>query len=130
MMPLTDMGSSTYTTPGGVTYDGGLYGSGLNERPADFEARVVAADASVVPLNAAGVRDDAAGKIGVVGVGLSNAKGRWAEARSEEAAHVRQRMVMRATFRRWGARLEARQNDRERQAIRGNLMAIAMAALQ
>jgi len=64
--PLTDLGSETYK---GET--GGLYGNGSNEPPATQQAVAKTAATLIQPLDAQG-KPSANGKIGIIGVGMSN----------------------------------------------------------
>lgn len=51
--------------------DGGLYGGGKNEPPADLQERAAKAVANIKPLNAEG-KPDAGGKIVLLSLGMSN----------------------------------------------------------
>ena len=64
--PLTDLGEATYK---GET--GGLYGNGSNEPPASQKNAAKLAAARIVPLDAEG-KPSADGKIGLLGIGMSN----------------------------------------------------------
>jgi len=66
-IPLPDLGAATYRG-----FQGGLYPNGSNSLPAGHGAAGLAQAAQVVPLNAAGVADEALGQIGLISVGLSN----------------------------------------------------------
>ena len=66
-IPLPDLGAATYQG-----FQGGLYPNGSNILPAAHDAAGLAQAAQIVPLNAAGVRDDAQGQIGLISIGLSN----------------------------------------------------------
>lgn len=65
LVPLTEL-TGTYKGQ-----DGGLYGGGKNEPPADLQARAAKALAEVRPLNAEG-KPDASGKIVLLSIGMSN----------------------------------------------------------
>jgi hypothetical protein len=64
--PLTELGTGQYQG-----FTGGLYPQGKNERPAAHEAAGLALAKQVRPLDAAG-KPDAAGKIVLLSVGMSN----------------------------------------------------------
>jgi hypothetical protein len=65
LVPLTEL------TGNYKGQDGGLYGGGKNEPPADLQARATKAAAQVGPLNAEG-KPDASGKIVLLSIGMSN----------------------------------------------------------
>lgn len=69
--PLPDLGPDLYQG-----HPGGLYPGGRNERPAFHEAAGVALGRSIVPLDANG-RPDPGGKIGLMSIGMSNARLEW-----------------------------------------------------
>jgi hypothetical protein len=66
LIPLTDLGSQTYKGE-----DGGLYGGGSNEPPAEHRAAVERQVKQIRPLDAAG-RPAADGKIVFISIGMSN----------------------------------------------------------
>jgi hypothetical protein len=66
LKPLTEMGSEKYQG-----HAGGLYPEGKNERPAEHEKAGLALAIQVRPLDAAG-KPDAAGKVVLLSVGMSN----------------------------------------------------------
>jgi len=65
LVPLTEL------TGGYKGQDGGLYGGGKNEPPADLQARAAKAVSEVRPLSADG-KPDASGKIALLSIGMSN----------------------------------------------------------
>lgn len=67
LVPITDLGASTYQG-----FQGGLYDGGINTRPSDWESAGQTAIAGIYPRNAAGLRDDTNGKIVMVSIGMSN----------------------------------------------------------
>ncbi|MGH9721686.1 MAG: hypothetical protein ACRD8O_15880 [Bryobacteraceae bacterium] len=69
------IGFEPLNTPAAPSYKGsrlGLYPNGSNTRPAAFEARGRAQAAQVRPRDAAGAIDDAAGRIVLLSIGMSN----------------------------------------------------------
>jgi hypothetical protein len=66
LIPLTDLGQSTYHG-----FQGGLYPGGRNERPAALETAGVALAKKVRPLDSGG-KPSQEGKIALLGVGFSN----------------------------------------------------------
>lgn len=66
LVPLTEMGEAKYKEE-----DGGLYGGGRNEPPAEHEKAALAEAAAVVPRNARG-EPSPDGKIALVSIGMSN----------------------------------------------------------
>jgi hypothetical protein len=66
-IPLSDLADGTY-----LGQTGGLYPGGLNHRPAAHDAAGLAQAALVVPRNASGTPDAAAGKIVLLSIGISN----------------------------------------------------------
>lgn len=73
-LPLTDLGSGTYTRMDGTetNYTGGLYPDGSNERPPAHERAGQRIAASILPLNPAGEHDPLGGRIVMVSIGMSN----------------------------------------------------------
>lgn len=67
LKPLTEMGAEDLYE----SQDGGLYGAGLNEPPAAHRALAMAAAGRIQPLAADGA-PDAAGRIAMLSVGMSN----------------------------------------------------------
>lgn len=66
LVPLTELGTEKYKGE-----DGGLYGGGSNEPPADFRAAVEKQVAKIQPLDAQG-HPASAGKIALLSIGMSN----------------------------------------------------------
>jgi hypothetical protein len=66
LVPLSDLGTQTYKGE-----DGGLYGEGRNEPPAEHRAAVLRELQQIRPLDAEG-KSAADGKIGFISVGISN----------------------------------------------------------
>ena len=66
LVPLTEMGEAKHKEE-----DGGLYGGGRNEPPAEHEKAALAEAAAVVPRNARG-EPSPDGKIALVSIGMSN----------------------------------------------------------
>lgn len=66
IVPLTELSSGQYQG-----FDGGLYGGGRNEPPAEHRARAEAALAHIRPLNARG-EPAADGRIVLISLGMSN----------------------------------------------------------
>lgn len=66
-IPLTDLGTGTYSG-----FPGGLYPGGSNVRPPAHDAAGRAIAASITPLDASGKPDPANGRIGVLTFGMSN----------------------------------------------------------
>ena len=73
LVPLTDLGASTY-----LGEQGGLYPGGENAPPPDHAAAALHAARSVVPRTADGAPPPD-GHVGVLGVGLSNHGQEWRE---------------------------------------------------
>lgn len=73
-MPLNDLGDQEYVRmeEGPTGFYGGLYPDGENSRPPQHEAAGLAAASQIEPLNQAG-QADAAGRIVMISVGMSNA---------------------------------------------------------
>ncbi len=67
LIPLTELGSSSYQG-----MQGGLYPGGSNKLPPGHEAAGLAAARSIRPLDAQGLPDEARGKIVFISVGMSN----------------------------------------------------------
>ncbi len=67
-VPLTDLGRNFYQG-----YEGGLYGAGSNSRPYLHEAAGLALANHIEPLSPTGI-PSTSGKIGFLGVGMSNAE--------------------------------------------------------
>jgi hypothetical protein len=66
LIPLTELGTGKYKGE-----DGGLYGGGKNEPPAEHAAAAAKELAKIVPLDADG-KPSANGKIVLIGIGMSN----------------------------------------------------------
>jgi hypothetical protein len=66
LKPLTELGSGKYGD-----FEGGLYPGGSNKRPADHEAAGIALAKTIEPRAADG-KPDAAGKIVLLSIGMSN----------------------------------------------------------
>lgn len=66
-VPLTELGSALYKG-----YEGGLYGSGSNARPAAHDAAGLQLAARVLPRDTAGAPDPARGRIVLLSIGMSN----------------------------------------------------------
>lgn len=77
-LPINDLGGSFYS---GIQ-QGGLYPSGSNIRPAAHEAAGIALAAQIVPLNNNGIPSPT-GKVGFVGMGMSNAERTFIPFRSQ-----------------------------------------------
>lgn len=74
-IPLNDLGSREYVRMDGTQtgYYGGLYPSGMNERPAAHDARGLEEAARIVPLDPMGDPDPVDGKVVLISIGMSNA---------------------------------------------------------
>jgi len=68
LIPLLDLGSSTY-----LGFPGGLYPDGSNFRPATHNAAGVDIAAQIQPLNGSGIVDTVSGRIVMLSIGMSNA---------------------------------------------------------
>jgi len=75
---LIDLGSTSYTRMDGAQtgFTGGLYPNGSNQRPAAHTADGLRMASLVLPRNALG-EPDPNGKIGLLGVGMSNTAGEF-----------------------------------------------------
>lgn len=71
---LTDLGNNFYTRMDGMVtkFTGGLYPEGSNQPPAEHASAGLEAASRIQPLDLDGNPDPAAGKIGVVAIGMSN----------------------------------------------------------
>src|SRR5438067_7101432 len=67
MIPLTDLGTGVYRG-----MEGGLYAGGSNVRPSGHEAAGIAIANSIGPLDTLG-NADAAGRVVLISIGMSNA---------------------------------------------------------
>lgn len=74
LKPLTELGSTLYQG-----YSGGLYGNGLNARPAQHDSAGRAISQQVVPLNQSGVPDAVSGRIVLLSIGMSNTTQEFSE---------------------------------------------------
>src|SRR5438105_8795353 len=66
IVPLTDLGSGLYHG-----FPGGLYGNGMNTRPASHDSAGIAIAQSLTPLDTLG-NPDPNGRIVMVSIGMSN----------------------------------------------------------
>lgn len=67
LVPIMDMGSSSYDG-----YDGGLYGGGSNAMPQAHADAGLALALAVEPMDATGAPDAVSGRIGWLSIGMSN----------------------------------------------------------
>ncbi len=74
VVPLDDLGTGTY-----LGQQGGLYPGGSNVRPSSYDATGVTLANSIVPLDANGNQDLTSGKMVLMSIGMSNAKGEFGQ---------------------------------------------------